>query len=266
MSPPDDRTDTSDHLTAGDPEGLMRRTSPLRLAANTVDLWAFELAGPAALVEVCRSLLSPTERQRADRFVFARDRVRHTVAHGVLRRLLGLYCGLPPETLQFEVTSAGKPSLQTGSTRIPGIRFNLSHSEDRALMAVSDGLELGVDLERIRCNIDALSISHHYFFGAEREAIEGAPEETRHDLFFRYWTAKEAVLKAQGIGLGFPLDRFCIRFAADQPTAHVETFDPEQLQPDWRVRVLPCDAGWAGAVVSRGTQWDTRFVTDSSEL
>ena len=239
-----------------DPKLLLALPASLVLEPRTVHVWAFTLEGSAALTEACRDVLSPTERQRADRFVFAHDRIRHTIAHGVLRHLLSRYCGIAPASLCFQATASGKPSLQwPAGAAVPSLQFNLTHSDDRALLGVSDGRELGIDLERVRSNLEALDISRHYFFGAEREAIENALSVMRDRTFFRYWVAKEAVLKAQGVGLGFPLDRFCIHFHPGGDTAHIETLDPAVLERDWTVRMLPCEAGWAGAVAARGDDW-----------
>jgi 4'-phosphopantetheinyl transferase len=252
-----------------DPEVLLALPAPLLLEPHTVHVWAFTLEGSAALTEACRDVLSPAERQRVDRFVFARDRTHHTIAHGVLRHLLSRYCGIAPRSLRFETTASGKPSLQehaqgpdalarAGATS-SSLQFNLTHSEDRALLGVSDGCELGIDLERVRSNLEALDISRHYFFGSEREAIENALSVMRDRTFFRYWVAKEAVLKAQGVGLGFPLDRFCIHFHSAGDTAHIETLDPAVLERDWTVRMLPCEAGWAAAVAARGSDWRVKI-------
>src|SRR5579884_4058144 len=144
-------------LNAAAPESLLDGVAAPALAPHTVHVWSFTLEGPPDLVERCRRTLSPEERHRADRFVFARDRVRYTIAHAVLRHLLSRYCGEMPESLQFVAGTAGKPVLQTAAAE-PPLRFNLTHSEDRALLAVSRNLELGVDLERVRSNIEALSI------------------------------------------------------------------------------------------------------------
>jgi 4'-phosphopantetheinyl transferase len=135
------------------------------------------------------------------------------------------------------------------------LQFNLTHSEDRALLAVSAGFALGVDIEKVRANIEALAISRHYFFGSERDDIESAAVENQADTFFRYWVAKEAVLKAQGIGLGFPLDRFRVTFEAHSNNATVDTLDPQRLAPGWHVQLLPCEAGWLAAVAAAGTEW-----------
>lgn len=244
-------------LQTFDPEALAAIPHPLVLEPDTVHVWCFALEGSPQFVDVCRGSLSPAERQRADRFVFARDRVHHTIAHAVLRKLLSRYCGVGPGSLDFAVSGAGKPELQVPGNP-PPLRFNLSHSGGRALLGVS-GRELGVDLERVRSNIEALDISRRYFFGSEREAIEQAAPLAHDSVFFRYWVAKEAVLKAQGIGLGFPLERFRVDFLPGGDTARIETLDPILLERDWTVRMLPCEAGWAAAVAARGEDWNVRL-------
>jgi 4'-phosphopantetheinyl transferase len=245
-------------LLAFDPEALLGRSSPLALEPDTIHVWAFALEGSPDLVSRCRDILSAPERHRADRFVFPNDRIHHTVAHGVLRHLLSRYCGFPPDSLGFEAAASGKPSLRLPDGAASPLHFNLSHSGGRGLLGVSSTRELGIDVEKVRPNLEALDISRHYFFGAEREALEGALSSMRDSIFFRYWVAKEAVLKAQGVGLGFPLDQFCIHFHPSGDTAHIETLDPAVLEPDWNVRMLSCDEGWAAAVVARGNDWNVK--------
>jgi 4'-phosphopantetheinyl transferase len=253
-----------------DPATLLAFTSSLSLEPDTLNVWAFDLEGPPALLELCRRYLSSEERQRADRFVFPRDRGHHTVAHAVVRHLLGLYCDVAPESLQFSVTAAGKPSLQSPAGSAAGIHFNLTHSGGRALLGVSHGRELGIDLEQVRSNIEALSISRNYFFGSERDAIEQALSGTSDNTFFRYWVAKEAVLKAQGIGLGFPLDQFRVDFLPGGEAARIETFDASKLDGAWTIRMLPCEEGWFAAVAARGNDWAVKVerpvVTDPPHL
>jgi 4'-phosphopantetheinyl transferase len=123
------------------------------------------------------------------------------------------------------------------------------------LLAVGDGMDLGVDLERRRFDIDPLSIAQYCFFGSELNAIEQAPQQDQRDTFLRYWVAKEAVLKGEGIGLGFPLDQFQIQFRPETFRADIISFDKQQLPEDWTIRLLPCDPGWFAAVAGRGNDW-----------
>lgn len=245
------------------PEKLLALSHPTQIEPDTVHVWSFFLEGPPPFVALCRSYLSAEERARADRFVFERDRIRYTVAHAVLRHLLSRCCGLAPEFLRFTTTAAGKPSLWSDAGASCALHFNLSHSESRGLLGVSP-LELGVDLEKVRPEVETLAISRHYFFGSERDAIEAAPSHERDNAFFRYWVAKEAVLKAQGIGLGFPLDRFRIDFLPDGDRARIETFDAAALEPAWHVRMLTCEPGWFGAVVARGCDWVVKLEQQDS--
>jgi 4'-phosphopantetheinyl transferase len=245
------------------PEKLLALTHATQVEPDTVHVWSFILEGPSPFVALCRSYLSAEERERADRFVFDRDRIRYTVAHAVLRHLLGRCCGLAPESLTFSTTPAGKPSLQIDTDRTWALHFNLSHSDNRGLLGVSP-MELGVDVEKVRSDVETLAISRHYFFGSERDSIEAAPSHERDNAFFRYWVAKEAVLKAQGIGLGFPLDRFRVDFHPDGDRAHIETLDPAALQPQWHIRMLPCEPGWCGAVAARGSDWVVKLEQPDS--
>jgi 4'-phosphopantetheinyl transferase len=241
-------------LPLWDPEALLGRTEPLFPPKARVQVWSFSLEGSAAVIQYCRDCLSSAERHRADRFVFPRDRIHHTIAHGVLRHLLGRYLSVAPGSLGFSASPTGKPALLHPAGT--ALHFNLSHSDERALLGVSADHEMGVDLEKVRSNIEALAISRHYFFGSEREAIESAPLETRDNVFFRYWVAKEAVLKAQGVGLGFPLDRFRVDFLPGGHRARIETLDPGRLEGAWTVRMLPAETGWPAAVAARGEDWD----------
>ena len=106
-----------------------------------------------------------------------------------------------------------------------------------------------------------LPIAQRYFFGAELAAILAAPEVLRRDAFFRHWVAKESVLKAQGVGLTFPLDRFGVAFDSNDTVARVQSQDPAALAADWFVRILPLEAGWHGAVSARGEGWRVHPVT-----
>ncbi|HVY80703.1 MAG TPA: 4'-phosphopantetheinyl transferase superfamily protein [Steroidobacteraceae bacterium] len=167
----------------------------------------------------------------------------------MLRALIGAYARCPPQALRWIYGPNGKPAL--AGDRAGRLSFNLSHSGSRALLAVAAGAEIGADLEQHRA-IEAASIADRFFFGAEREAIRAALEPDA--IFYRYWTAKEAVMKGCGAGLSLPLDQFGVMFQAED-RATVQTCNPAVLAPDWTVQTLAMDEGWSAAVAARGNAW-----------
>jgi 4'-phosphopantetheinyl transferase len=242
-----------------DPALLCRLTSALEIEPQTVHVWAFSLDASVECRKQCYESLCGTEQNRAHRFVHERSRNDFVVAHGVLRQLLGRYSGLPPRIIALSSAPNGKPRLDSRSPNGAAISFNLTHSHGRALVAVSDGREVGIDLEKIEPEVRALAIARRYFCRAELAAIESAAVPLQPQTFYRYWVAKEAVLKAQGIGLAFPIDRFEVQFRAQGSTARIRTCEPSRLGSDWTIRMLPLEGDWLGALAVRGEAWTLRL-------
>jgi 4'-phosphopantetheinyl transferase len=237
-------------------------TSALRVAARSVHVWAFELEASVACLDQCRQTLCRAEEARAARFVHARNRDHFVVAHGVLRRLLGRYTGTAARDLRFSSGPNGKPTLDASSSDA-SVSFNMTHSHGRALIAVSDGRDIGIDIEMIKPHVKALAIARRYFASAERAAIESAPPPLQAQVFFRYWVAKEALLKGQGIGLRFPIDEFEVQFDAEKSIARVSTSEASRLSADWKVHMLPLESGWVGALAVRGADWTLRLESEA---
>lgn len=234
-----------------DPCDPDRVVTALALEEGDVDVWPFALAATQDDVERWSQLLSPDERDRGGRFRRSSDRNAYIVAHGVMRCVLASYCGISPAALTIGSASGGKPRLECERER-GDMRFNLAHSGECALLAVGRGRDVGIDLELERNDVEALSLAERFFFGAEREAIAVATPDARARTFFRYWVAKEAVLKAQGVGLRFPLDGFSVQFSAGGDTAQVRSFDHDALSDAWQVRMLPVPPGWHAALAVTG--------------
>lgn len=239
-------------------------SEPIAVGPAEVHVWAFTLDEPEPVVEAWGRLLSDDERLRAARFVRQRDRAHWIVAHGVLRQLLGRYCGTDPGAIAFEHGAAGKPAIARRGANDEHTTFNLAHSHGRALLAVAHGQEIGADLEQIREDFDPLPIARQFFFGTELTAIQAAAPHLRRDAFFRHWVAKEAVLKAQGVGLSQPLDSFCVTFESDDSLARVSLRDPKMPDPRWLVRMLSLGAGWQGAIAAAGDGWALRLAPDGA--
>jgi 4'-phosphopantetheinyl transferase len=243
-----------------DPSASARREPPIEVAPTDVDVWGYALGASAANVETWLSSLSREERERADRFVRSADRSDYIVAHGVLRALLSRYCGLPPDELAFGRIANDKPLLTNREAVDRGVTFNLAHSHGRALLAVGGHRAVGVDLEQERDDFDPLTLARHFFFGSELAAILAAPTHRQCDAFFRHWVAKESVLKAQGIGLSFPLDAFGVAFEAHGEVARVHSLNCARLSSEWRIRMLTLESGWHGAVSASGEAWEARIA------
>src|SRR5688572_1586693 len=229
---------------------------PVALKDRAIHIWDFSLDGSPSFIEHCRSWLSEDECGRAARFVHRRDHDRFVLAHGGLRAVLSRYLPIGPEDVVLSRRQAGKPFVARDFHGQPAITFNMSHAHGRALIAVSQGQEVGVDLERIRLDVEVEQLSERFFSPSEHATIKQSTQEQRATKFFRYWVAKEAVLKAQGIGLQ-ALGQCEILLGANGVAAEVLVPAGARLENNWGVRPLPCDEGWEAAVAA---QWLDRVV------
>jgi 4'-phosphopantetheinyl transferase len=169
--------------------------------AGPIAVWTLPLTLTPAELDASEATLSADERARAKRLPVARDRERFVAARGGLRTILGSLLGMMPAEVRFRYGPRGKPELDGAPD--PVVHFNLSHSGDRALVAVSRSQQVGVDVEQVRPVPGLLPLVTRFFSDREREAIFGDEEPV--EAFFYHWTLKEAWLKASGLGLGGPL-------------------------------------------------------------
>lgn len=182
------------------------------LGARDAHLWLAPPA-PAPRGGSDQALLDPQERARAARFRFAADRHAFIGSHAVLRSVLARYLGCPAQALRFASDRHGKPWLPDHADWF----FNLSHSAGWTLVGISRVGPIGVDLEAVRPVPDLLDIAERSFARSEARALAALPSVRRHDAFFACWTAKEAFLKASGVGLAGPLDGFEVGVDPDAP-------------------------------------------------
>lgn len=155
--------------------------------------------------------LWPEELARAQRFAFERHRRRYLAARCALRERLAQHTGIAARDLHIAEGPFGKPYL----AGVPGCHFNLSHSEDWALIGLSGDSEIGVDIEMLRPMADAASLAQTHFTALETAACMALEGQARDALFLRVWTRKEACLKAFGTGLSMPLRELPVGVGAD---------------------------------------------------
>jgi 4'-phosphopantetheinyl transferase len=162
------------------------------------------------------------DRTRADRFKFESDRRKFCAARASLRLILSRYLDVKPGRLPIETGAFGKPFI--GDKKLAqGINFNLSHSHQLALIAITRDRAVGVDIEFMRPDFVNDEVAHHFFSRAEVEQLQKVTPEFRARSFFNCWTRKEAYIKGRGEGLYCPLDQFDVSVGPDLPPMLLES-------------------------------------------
>ena len=162
-------------------------------------------SGAATDSAVVQHLLDEDERRRSERFHFERDRLIFSAAHALLRG--ALIARLGEWEGGFRVDGFGKPEL-VPPVGTPPLRFNLTHTRGLVACALVDGCDIGIDAEQMDPSRPLLELAEHYFAGAEIAQLRATDEAGRTISFYRFWTLKEAIIKAIGEGLSLPLKRF----------------------------------------------------------
>jgi 4'-phosphopantetheinyl transferase len=214
----------------------------LNLNPFDVHVWQATLDRPLDQVTKFREILSVDEIERADRFKFDQHRNRFIVGRGILRSLLAQYLNLEPQQLEFTYGSYGKPSLKQANN----LQFNLAHSHDQALYAMTYDRAIGIDIEQIREIKDLEALTRRFFALSECNAICQSESEDQAKAFFRYWTCKEAFLKATGEGLS-QLQHLEISI---DPVAKLKKI-PDQTDSiqNWCLKELRLNDDFSGAIV-----------------
>ncbi|HEY8748768.1 MAG TPA: 4'-phosphopantetheinyl transferase superfamily protein [Tepidisphaeraceae bacterium] len=209
---------------------------------DEVHIWRLALPDSASVES--QNVLSEDEIAAANRFHFERDRNRYVACRADLRRILGQLTQTPPRQICLSYASHGKPYL---SSNDQGLRFNVSHSKDTALIAVAMDNDLGVDVECIETDVDHNALAQHFFTEGERRFIASLDAARRPHAFYQCWTRKEAWIKAVGGGLTLPLDHFDVAASLGQPQTIVRETHGQSV---WTMLELNPDAQKVGALVT----------------
>ena len=221
------------------------------LANNEVHVWLVRTDGGFAHLPAAWEILSPAERERADRFKFADHRMRYIAAHAALRQILAGYLQSDPKRLAFRVGAQGKPDLVLTSNQI-ALTFNLSHSHEAALVAVTLGRAIGVDIEYIKPDFDWDGIVENFFAPGEIARLKALPRDLQRNTFFTCWTRKESYIKAKGGGLSIPLDGFEVSVHSAEPAALLScTHDPKEVAR-WSMASVDVGSKYAAALTVEG--------------
>lgn len=190
------------------------------LAGHDVEVWWAELDVTPERFEMLRATLPAPERREGERQRC--DPKRLIVARGLVREILGSRLGVDPAHLEIGRTTAGKPYLVDAPT---ALAFNVSHAAEWLVVAVAPGGAVGVDVERLRADVDTTRVARHMFTVHEIAALEALPAGERRRAFFSCWARKEACLKAIGTGLSIAPERIDVGLGPGRATLHFETDD-----------------------------------------
>ena len=197
-------------------------------------------------------LLDDTERARAARFMFEKDRNRFAISHALTRQVIANCLECEPASVEFDTDSHGKPFLVNAPEEM---RFNISHTSDRVVIAIAWGQEVGIDIEKHR-PVEALELAQRFFAPGEVLDLSSTPPHEQLPSFFRCWTRKEAFVKAIGKGLTLPLAQFRVSIGTgDHNSLLLDCeFDRELLE---KVRIvdLPAPAGYSAALAAGTEPW-----------
>ncbi len=229
----------------------------LRLPSNSVHVWRASLEVSVSHLQALKDTLAADECARAERFYFQEHRERFIAGRGLLRNILSRYLDREPGQLRFSYNSYGKPAL-IEETGVEGLRFNLSHSHDMALYAVTRGREIGVDIERFRPDVEAEKLAERFFSPREAAVLRTLPERLRPEGFFNCWTRKEAYIKAEGEGMAIPLSSFDVSLTPGEPAALLRSQkDPREVSR-WSMQALDPKPGYAAALAVKGHDWELK--------
>ena len=186
------------------------------LGPDDVDLYYVETdqADDPHLVARCDRWLSNREQTQRRRFIFDVDRRLYWISHVLVRAVLAPYLNCDPAEIQFAANRFGRPEV-IGPLAWPRLRFNLSHTRGLACCAVSWSRDVGVDVEDANRREVGPEVAEHFFSSAEVAELRGHAYQEQQRQFFRYWTLKEAYIKARGMGLSLQHDQFSFSLAPD---------------------------------------------------
>ena len=228
----------------------------LELSPDHIDVWQIPL-GPPMQIERCRTLLSWEELERCKVFKSEKRLREFIICRGLLRLLIARYLDTDPSTLDIAYTKHRKPYLPAASLGVP-ISFNITHSHNLALIALTLERMIGVDIEYIRHNVEFRKLAKRFFSKQESRALDAYDDTFLPAAFFACWTRKEAFVKALGDGIAFGLADFSVSIDPRDRDVTLQTDGNTNGAGRWSIINLDIGSDYAAAVAADGESFKLR--------
>ncbi len=227
----------------------------VKLTSKEIHLWLAPLESISSCIGFLQHTLAPDEKERAGRFRYTKDRNYYIVVRGMLRNILSRYINISPEQIQFRYNDYGKPYLNPLHNKAK-LQFNMSHSSGFALYGIVHDDEIGIDIERISSIPEIDKLMDDYLTGEEKTRFHVLALNERTEKFFRYWTLKEAFIKAKGCGLALSMSQVEVQEESGKFVSLIDIKERPKEASHWSIYPLSPAAGYAAAAVTKKNCWN----------
>ncbi len=218
----------------------------LDLNFGAIHIYLIDLNSNFYQVDELSKFCDQNELIRSKNFKFQNHQNFFILTRGILRIILSKYLDITPQEIIFNYSEKGKPYIET-SLNQNEIQFNLSHSENLVLYAITKQSQIGIDIEKIRDNCNVTSLAKRFFTPNEYQIIKELNDQKKYQIFFQTWTLKEAYLKAIGLGLSGGLDSLLIDInSLDSDLIKFQI--NQQIVNDWLLKKIEIDSNFMAAI------------------
>lgn len=206
----------------------------VKLAKGEVHVWLETLDWSQEKIAAAYKNLLPTERKQADRYRVEKARRCAIISSITLRNLLAKYLKIDVQKIELGRAQHGKPYL----IQSPEIKFNLSHSKNYLVLAVTLEQEVGIDIEFCEPRINHLDLAKRFFSTEEYQQLISIDSAQQLQAFYNGWVRKEAFIKGTGDGLSFGLSNFVVDLAPEVRQSLLSVKSNKGLVKSWIVQPI----------------------------
>jgi len=216
----------------------------MELAPGEIHLWLafYDQLTDGRLPDLYRGLLNAAEKEQEPRFHFAADRQCYLVTRVLVRTVLSRYAAVEPQEWIFSANAYGRPEIANLAAQSAELSFNISHAHSLIVLGVTRRRALGVDVENVSARRVSLDVADRFFAPEEVVALAAVPAHWQQYRFFEYWTFKESYIKARGMGLSLPRDKFSFHYPNGRAVClaiHPDLADDPRRWQFWQFQPTP---------------------------